>query len=93
MNFLNLKKIKKIILSGTSEKYYSEPKTIRKDLITLGIPDSALILDTLGIHTLQSVQFLEKNKIDLIFEKINNKLLINTSIGKKSSSNSDVQNE
>lgn len=60
------RKIRKIILSGTSEKFYNEPATIRKDLLRLGIPDSALILDSTGFHTLQSVNFLVREKIDSV---------------------------
>jgi SanA protein len=60
------RKVKKIIISGSAEKYYNEPRQIRNDLHKLGIPDSILIIDTNGVHTLESVLFMQKNGIDSV---------------------------
>lgn len=60
------KKVKKIIVSGTAEKYYNEPRQLRADLRKLGIPDSNIVSDTGGIHTLQSVEFLHKMNADSV---------------------------
>ena len=43
-----MQKIKKIIVSGTSEKFYDEPKQLRADLKKMGIPDSAIVSDATG---------------------------------------------
>ena len=61
-----MKKVKKIIVSGTSEKFYDEPKQLRADLKNMGIPDSVIISDSSGIHTLESVQFLERTNTDSV---------------------------
>lgn len=60
------KKVNKIIVSGTAEKYYNEPKQLRADLRKLGIPDSVIISDTNGIHTLQSINFLKAMNVDSV---------------------------
>lgn len=44
-------KARKILLSGGSGAYYSEPKAMRKYLINQGIPDSILLLDEYGIDS------------------------------------------
>jgi SanA protein len=60
------RKVKKIIVSGTAEKFYNEPKQLRKDLMAIGIPDEIIICDTTGLHTLQSVNFLKSIKADSV---------------------------
>lgn len=50
-------KIDHLILSGDnrSSKYYNEPLEMRKALIKLGVPASAITLDYAGLRTLDSV--------------------------------------
>lgn len=48
-------KIKKILISGNNERGVREPRDMRADLLLRGVPDSALILDTYGLRTLDSV--------------------------------------
>lgn len=49
-------KIKHIIVSGdNSLKSYNEPREMKKALMALGIPDSAITLDYAGFRTLDSV--------------------------------------
>jgi SanA protein len=46
---------RKIILSGSTTKYYNEPQAMRNSLAELGVPDSILITDDGGMRTLDSV--------------------------------------
>src|SRR5579859_775593 len=50
-------KIVHFILSGDnrSSKYYNEPLEMRKALVRLGVPDSAITLDYAGLRTLDSI--------------------------------------
>lgn len=49
-------KIEYIIASGdNSEKYYNEPKLMRKELIGMGVPAGKIVLDFAGFRTLDSV--------------------------------------
>ena len=49
-------KVKKILVSGdNSTKYYNEPKTMRKDLVKLGVKEEDIHLDYAGFSTLDSV--------------------------------------
>jgi SanA protein len=44
-----------LILSGTATDHYNEPESMRKDLMRLGVPDSAMTLDGKGFRTLDSI--------------------------------------
>lgn len=65
-------KIDHLILSGDnrSSKYYNEPQAMRKALIKLGVPTSAITLDYSGVRTLDSVvrckEIFGQNKITII---------------------------
>lgn len=50
-------KVDHLIVSGDnrSSKYYNEPHQMRKALINLGVPSSAITLDYAGLRTLDSV--------------------------------------
>lgn len=49
-------KIKRILISGDNgRKDYSEPEDMKNDLLKLGIPETAMILDYAGFRTLDSV--------------------------------------
>jgi SanA protein len=49
-------KIKKMILSGDNSKdYYNEPKEMKKALMKMGVPDSAIVLDYAGLRTFDSM--------------------------------------
>ena len=55
-------KIDKIIISGTHEDVtYSEPLTIKSDLIKKGIADSLIILDFFGDRTMLSISNFKAN--------------------------------
>ena len=48
--------IKHILVSGDNRSpYYNEPRDMRKSLIKLNVPDSAITLDFAGLRTLDSV--------------------------------------
>lgn len=64
-------KIDHFILSGdNSSKFYNEPVAMRKALMKLGVPDSAITLDFAGLRTLDSVvrsyHVFGQNKITII---------------------------
>ncbi len=65
-------KIDHLILSGDnrSSKYYNEPKEMRKALIKLGVPTTAITLDYAGLRTLDSVvrckEIFGQDKITII---------------------------
>lgn len=49
-------KVKHLILSGDNRsRYYNEPVEMKKALVALGVPDSAITLDYAGLRTLDSV--------------------------------------
>ena len=49
-------KLKYLIISGDhSEKYYNEPEDMKKELMALGVPDTAIVLDYAGLRTYDSV--------------------------------------
>jgi SanA protein len=49
------KKIKHIIVSGDSSKYYNEPREMSDALLALGVPSTAITLDYAGFRTYDSV--------------------------------------
>lgn len=52
-------KIRKIIVSGYREsKYYNEPKQIKDGLLSLGVPETQIMLDSAGDRTIISVKNL-----------------------------------
>lgn len=64
-------KIDHFILSGDNRSmYYNEPREMRKALIKLGVPSSAITLDYAGLRTLDSVvrckQIFGQNRITII---------------------------
>lgn len=66
-----LGKIDHLILSGDNRSmYYNEPMEMRKALIKLGIPSSAITLDYAGLRTLDSVvrckEIFGQDKITII---------------------------
>jgi SanA protein len=66
-----LGKIDHLILSGDNRSmYYNEPMEMRKALLKLGIPQSAITLDYAGLRTLDSVvrckEIFGQNKITII---------------------------
>jgi SanA protein len=49
-------KVKLFILSGDNRtKYYNEPADMKKALVALGVPETAIVLDYAGLRTLDSV--------------------------------------
>ena len=66
-----LGKIDHLILSGDNRSmYYNEPMEMRKALIKLGVPPSAITLDYAGLRTLDSVvrckEIFGQNRITII---------------------------
>lgn len=60
-DLFNFKKIDYILISGdNSEKYYNEPQDMKNELVSMGIPDSLIILDYAGFRTYDSVIRLDK---------------------------------
>lgn len=71
------KKIKYILVSGdNSTKYYNEPITMKNDLIALGIPSNAIVLDYAGFRTLDSIvranKVFSQKKFTIISQKFHN---------------------
>jgi len=49
-------KVQKLLLSGDNRtKYYNEPADMKKSLVALGIPESAIEIDTAGYRTFESI--------------------------------------
>lgn len=49
-------RVEKLLLSGDNRtRYYNEPNDMRKALLEKGIPESAILLDTAGFRTIESV--------------------------------------
>ena len=49
-------KVSKLIVSGaTSGRYYDEPRDMRAELVSRGVPDAAIVSDPLGVRTLDSI--------------------------------------
>ncbi len=64
-------KVDHFILSGDNRsRYYNEPLAMKKALMKLGVPDSAITLDYAGLRTLDSVvrskEIFGQNKIIII---------------------------
>jgi SanA protein len=64
-------KVSHFILSGDNRSiYYNEPMDMKKALIVLGVPDSAITLDYAGLRTLDSIvrskEIFGQNKITII---------------------------
>lgn len=64
-------KVIHFILSGDNRsKYYNEPLRMKKALILLGVPDSAITLDNAGLRTLDSIvrtkEIFGQDKITII---------------------------
>ncbi len=51
-------KVQYLILSGHEDAYYSEPTSLKQDLIQAGVPPKALLIDAEGDRTWQSIQHL-----------------------------------
>ncbi len=71
------KKIGCILVSGdNSTKYYNEPNTIKKDLISEGIPSKKIYLDFAGFRTLDSIirckEIFGQNSFTIISQKFHN---------------------
>jgi len=64
-------KVIHFILSGDNRsKYYNEPNEMKKALVLLGVPDSAITLDRAGLRTLDSIvrskEIFGQDKITII---------------------------
>tara|TARA_R110001592_G_scaffold307299_1_gene580507 strand:+ start:47710 stop:48336 length:627 start_codon:yes stop_codon:yes gene_type:complete len=70
-------KVKKIIVSGdNSTKYYNEPKTMRADLMAMGIPAQDILSDNFGVRTYDSVlrarELFGEGAITVVSQKFHN---------------------
>ncbi len=53
---LKQNKVEQLLVSGDNRtKYYNEPADMKKALLKLGVPETAIILDTAGYRTLESI--------------------------------------
>jgi SanA protein len=60
-NLFTAKKINYIVISGDNSKInYNEPQDMKNELVSMGIPDSLIILDYAGFRTYDSVIRLDK---------------------------------
>jgi len=74
-------KVDYILVSGdNSTRYYDEPTTIKKDLITAGIPAERIYLDYAGFRTLDSVvrskEIFGQSNITVISQQFHNERAI-----------------
>ena len=74
-------KIEFVLVSGDNgTKYYNEPKTIKKDLITGGIPAEKIFLDYAGFRTLDSMvrakEVFGLERVTVISQKFHNERAI-----------------
>jgi len=74
-------KIEFILISGdNSQKEYNEPKTIRTDLIEMGIPSDKIFLDYAGFRTWDSIirakKIFGETNITVISQKFHNERAI-----------------
>lgn len=53
--------LQRLVISGVSEPYYDEVGWMKEVIINAGVPDSIIVVDTQGIRTWQSVQFVLKH--------------------------------
>ena len=69
-------KVKYLILSGNKEQYYDEPNDMKKALTTMGIPENAMLLDTAGYRTFDSVvrckEIYNQEKVTVISQNFHN---------------------
>lgn len=50
------RRVQYILVSGDNRTiYYNEPKEMRKELLRLGVPDTAIVLDHAGLSTFDSI--------------------------------------
>lgn len=50
------KKVKKLLLSGDNRtRYYNEPADMKKALVALGVPSEAIMIDSAGYRTYESI--------------------------------------
>lgn len=55
-NLYHSKKASTLILSGSRDKsYYNEPKAMRASLMKLNVPAQAILMDTLGIRSFDTI--------------------------------------
>lgn len=73
-------KYDKIIVSGGIDDEYNEPESMRADLITRGVPDSAIVLDNEGDRTIFSIlrakEVFHADSIIIISQEFHNKRAI-----------------
>lgn len=70
-------KVRHLLLSGdNSEKYYNEPIDMKKALMALDVPDSAITLDYAGFRTLDAIVRCKKifgqSRITIISQEFHN---------------------
>jgi SanA protein len=70
-------KVKYLILSGNKEaETYDEPKAMKNELLKLGVPENAMMLDTAGYRTYDSVlhckEIYGQEKITVISQNFHN---------------------
>lgn len=65
--------VTEFILSGSATDYYNEPQAMITALAELGVPESTMIVDSLGVRTLSSIQrckeVFHKQKIIIVTQR------------------------
>ncbi len=69
-------KVKYLILSGNKEEFYDEPRDMKAALENMGVPENAMLLDTAGYRTFDSVTRCKKvynqEKVTVISQNFHN---------------------
>ena len=71
-------KVDRFLISGAKKgSDYDEPQAMREALVTRGVPDSILILDRQGFHTIESIvrakKVYEVDSVTIISQEFHNK--------------------
>ncbi len=73
-------KIKYIVVSGHSEKYYNEPAFIKKELIKKNVPAKFILIDSEGDRTISSIlrfkKIFHQNQFTIISQQFQNERAI-----------------
>ncbi|MDA0194552.1 MAG: YdcF family protein [Bacteroidetes bacterium] len=73
----NVGKIRHIIVSGDNETiYYNEPKTMKNELVNMGIPAEDITMDYAGLRTLDSIirckEVFDQNSFIIVTQQFHN---------------------
>jgi SanA protein len=74
-------KVRKLLVSGDNRQHnYNEPKVMRADLMTAGVPKDAIACDFAGLRTLDSVararRIFGQDKVTVVSQRFHNERAI-----------------